>query len=141
MATKANKAGERAAAETYQHCLPELPYRAVVFVRQNQALPLYQVAGSDVAAVGAENALRLAFKIHKGRCFYCKTPISDDQLTIDHVEPKAAGGSKQLHNLVIACTECNRKKGANPIEIYDEHAGREWLSALLAQVQNRLNRL
>jgi 5-methylcytosine-specific restriction endonuclease McrA len=43
------------------------------------------------------------------KCAYCGR--SDLPLTIDHVVPKARGGSDSWENLVAACTNCNNKKG------------------------------
>lgn len=47
------------------------------------------------------------------RCAYC-----DEQhapLTIDHVVARASGGSDRVSNLVIACYDCNQKKGKRPV--------------------------
>ncbi|HMN14944.1 MAG TPA: HNH endonuclease domain-containing protein [Bellilinea sp.] len=33
---------------------------------------------------------------------------------VDHVVPRARGGSNGLSNLVLACRECNRNKGTKP---------------------------
>lgn len=122
-----------------RHCLEQLPYRMIVFERMNRATPLYRVAGSSETAMGAKKALREAFRIHDGKCFYCKDGIKKGQLTIDHVE--TADGGKWLQNLVIACRPCNQKKADKRIEAFHPDAGREWLGALLLQVQDRLNRL
>jgi len=43
------------------------------------------------------------------KCVYCGR--SDLPLTIDHVIPKARGGTDSWENLVSACTRCNNKKG------------------------------
>jgi 5-methylcytosine-specific restriction endonuclease McrA len=43
------------------------------------------------------------------KCGYCGR--GDLPLTIDHVIPKARGGSDDWENLVSACTICNNKKG------------------------------
>jgi 5-methylcytosine-specific restriction endonuclease McrA len=123
------------------HCLDAMPYRTIVFIRMNQAVPLYQVAGSAAGPMGAEKALRTAHGLHGGACFYCKKPVPKDALTIDHAQPVASGGGKELQNLLVACGVCNHSKGARPIELFKPDAGREWLSALLDQVQARLNRL
>ena len=48
------------------------------------------------------------------RCVYCAN--SDVPLNVEHIVPKARGGSNRLSNLAIACVECNQKKGAKPIE-------------------------
>ncbi len=43
------------------------------------------------------------------RCGYCGR--GDLRLTIDHIIPKARGGSDSWDNLISACTVCNNKKG------------------------------
>ena len=48
------------------------------------------------------------------RCVYCAK--SGVPLNVEHIVPKARGGSNRLSNLAIACVECNQKKGARPIE-------------------------
>ena len=124
-----------------RHCVTEIPYRMIVYERSNQGTPLYCVAGSAKRARGAEKALKEAFDIHGGNCFYCKEEVEPGQLSIDHAEPSSAGGKRHLQNLLIAHKACNLAKGSRPIEAFHPEAGREWLSALLAQVQDRLNRL
>lgn len=114
----------------------------VVFARKDgNGTPLYFVAGSDRKPMGAEKALRAAHRIHGGECFYCKQALAESELTIDHVEPDALGGKAHLQNLVLAHKTCNLAKGHRIIEAYKADAGREWLNALLRQVQDRLNRL
>ena len=113
----------------------------VVFERMNGKTPLYRVAGSEKQALGAENALREAFAIHGGDCFFCKKKVNRGDLSIDHAEPVVNGGKPELQNLLISHPGCNKKKGHKAIESFNPNAGREWLSALLAQVQDRLNRL
>lgn len=46
-----------------------------------------------------------------GRCAYCGDNL-DNNSTIDHVVPRARGGSDDDCNLVAACPDCNRAKGA-----------------------------
>ena len=48
------------------------------------------------------------------KCVYCGK--SGVPLNVEHIVPKARGGSNRLSNLAIACVECNQKKGAKPIE-------------------------
>jgi HNH endonuclease len=123
-------------------CLTDMPYRAVVFSSLNQhQVPLFVVAGSTAPPSKAENALKEAHRIHGGMCLYCNKPIAAANLTIDHVEPVSKGGGGSIQNLVIAHKACNQEKGSSAIEAFKPEAGKEWLSALLVQVQNRLNRL
>jgi 5-methylcytosine-specific restriction endonuclease McrA len=125
-----------------QHCLPDAPYRMVIFARLSpHRKPLYLVAGSNAPASGAKKALKEAHRVHGGACFYCKEPVRHEELTIDHAEPAKLGGRGDLENLLIACKPCNSRKRHQPIEDFSREAGREWLSALLQQIQERLSHL
>jgi 5-methylcytosine-specific restriction endonuclease McrA len=140
-AAKKSKPAERP-ENAARPCLTEMPYRAVVFAELNQhQVPLYFVGGSNAPKCKAEKALKVAFALHGGNCFYCKKPVSEVELSIDHVEPISHEGGKAIQNLLIAHRHCNQKKAAMPIEAFHPNAGREWLTALLAQVQDRLNRI
>ena len=59
---------------------------------------------------------RLRYEILKRdghRCFYCKD--TERKLTVDHVVPKALGGTDDPTNLVASCGECNGgKSSSNP---------------------------
>jgi 5-methylcytosine-specific restriction endonuclease McrA len=123
------------------HCLDEMPYRTIIFARMNSQIPLYWVAGVAGGPWGADNALRKAFVQHGGSCFYCKKPIAAAEMTIDHVESKKLGGSGSAQNLVLAHKACNAAKNHVPIEAFNPQAGREWLQALLKQVEDRLRKL
>lgn len=48
------------------------------------------------------------------QCCYCDT--SDVPLNVEHIRPKAKGGSNRVSNLAIACVACNQKKGVRDIE-------------------------
>lgn len=47
----------------------------------------------------------------QGCCAYCGIPLSIHEVTVDHVDPQARGGSQSLSNLVPACIDCNQEKG------------------------------
>ena len=124
------------------HCLLVKPYTMLVFDRiDGNKIPVYFVGGVAGGPWGAQTALRKAYEQHGGNCHYCKKPIAKIQFSIDHVEAKANGGSDSLQNLVIVHKACNLAKGRMPIEAYNPAAGKEWLTALLAQVQARLNQI
>ena len=61
-----------------------IPYNGVVLSRQN------------------------IFKRDNFQCQYCGT---QDNLTLDHVVPKAKGGKSTWSNLITACKGCNTHKG------------------------------
>jgi 5-methylcytosine-specific restriction endonuclease McrA len=48
------------------------------------------------------------------RCAYCGA--KDVQLQIEHIKPKALGGTNRVSNLTLACEPCNLSKGKMPIE-------------------------
>jgi 5-methylcytosine-specific restriction endonuclease McrA len=125
-----------------QHCLQNKPYTMLVFDRINgNNTPVYFVGGVNGGPWAAQTALKKAYERHGGHCHYCKKPIKADEFSIDHVEAKTKGGSDSLQNLVICHKACNLAKGQMPIEAYNRAAGKEWLTALLAQVQSRLNQI
>lgn len=45
------------------------------------------------------------------RCQYCGEHKSAKDLTLDHILPRAQGGSTTPQNLVSACKKCNQRKG------------------------------
>lgn len=50
------------------------------------------------------------------KCAYCdaeKTPLQ-----IEHIYPKAKGGSNRISNLALACEKCNIKKGTKDIKVF-----------------------
>ncbi len=49
-------------------------------------------------------------------CAYCDA--KDIPLQIEHIHPKAQGGSNRISNLTLACPSCNAKKAALPIEVF-----------------------
>jgi 5-methylcytosine-specific restriction endonuclease McrA len=49
----------------------------------------------------------------QNKCQYCG---STRRLTIDHVLPKSRGGDDSWHNMVVACSACNTKKGDKLLE-------------------------
>jgi 5-methylcytosine-specific restriction endonuclease McrA len=50
------------------------------------------------------------------RCAYCDA--QNVPLNIDHVVPRASGGSNRVSNLTLACIPCNERKGAQPVEVF-----------------------
>jgi len=49
-------------------------------------------------------------------CVYCKK--KDTPLEVEHILPKARGGSNRVSNLTIACTRCNLEKNSQLIDQY-----------------------
>ena len=48
------------------------------------------------------------------KCAYCGA--ENTPLQVEHIIPRARGGSDRVSNLTLACEVCNQSKGARPIE-------------------------
>ncbi len=53
---------------------------------------------------------RNIFKRDRFTCQYCGGQPKQDELTIDHVVPRAQGGQSTWENCVLACVTCNHVK-------------------------------
>ena len=48
-------------------------------------------------------------------CYWCKEPIDEDQITIDHLKELNNGGSwYNINNIVLSCSECNNLRSNAP---------------------------
>jgi hypothetical protein len=56
------------------------------------------------------------FKRDGFTCGYCGRTPPTVTLEVDHIIPVAEGGTDDPENLVTACWDCNRGKGATPLE-------------------------
>jgi 5-methylcytosine-specific restriction endonuclease McrA len=50
------------------------------------------------------------------QCTYCEA--KDVPLQVEHVKPKASGGTNRISNLCLACDKCNKKKGVLDIKVF-----------------------
>lgn len=53
---------------------------------------------------------RNIFKRDHNTCQYCGAQPGGEELTIDHVLPRAQGGVSSWENCVLACVACNKRK-------------------------------
>ena len=49
-------------------------------------------------------------------CQYCGAKAPDVILEVDHIDPKAKGGSDEIINLLTSCQKCNRGKRDVPLD-------------------------
>ncbi|MFI4882152.1 MAG: HNH endonuclease [Phycisphaerales bacterium JB064] len=54
---------------------------------------------------------RTIFERDSHQCQYCKRYFRSNDLSVDHVLPRARGGGDSWENLVTACIRCNATKG------------------------------
>ncbi len=65
-------------------------------------------------------------------CAYCGA--KGVPLQVEHIEPKARGGSDQVSNLALSCATCNRAKGTQQIEDFLKDQPKR-LARILAQTK------
>jgi 5-methylcytosine-specific restriction endonuclease McrA len=91
---------------------------------------LMQAPRSVSSAVS--DALRARVRAHAGdACVYCRSPqrLVLGPLEIDHIVPKARGGTDDEENLCLACRMCNSYKGT---QTRADPAPRSWAASLSA---------
>ena len=50
------------------------------------------------------------------KCSYCAA--ENIPLQVEHIHPKAKGGSNRISNLCLACEKCNLKKGTQDVKVF-----------------------
>ena len=94
-------------------------------------VPICLARGSSAADLDEKDFLKVSSRreaIHvreRGRCFYCLRRFIGRGRVLDHVVPRARGGTNSCRNLVSCCTECNSQKG--------EMAAEDFLRSLFRQ--------
>ena len=53
-------------------------------------------------------------------CHWCKTPLTLDTSTVEHIIPLARGGLDNANNRTLACDPCNQDRGSNMLELLTE---------------------
>ncbi len=69
------------------------------------------------------------------KCAYCAA--ENVPLQIEHIRPKAKGGSNRVSNLTLSCQRCNETKAALPVEVFLARKP-EVLRCILAQIKRPL---
>ena len=70
-----------------------------------------------------QNKLRsFIFSRSNGKCVYCGAKATE----IDHVVPKANGGTDSTYNLVASCRACNKKKSNSSLKEFGKKVGKDF---------------
>lgn len=59
-------------------------------------------------------------------CYYCKTPLTLDNMTVEHLIPRCRGGDNSFGNVVAACEICNCTH-KNPLDFNPPKGTTGWL--------------
>lgn len=96
----------------------------------------------DIAGVKYQQGTLAGYEVREyllekwGRqCAYCAT--AGVPLQIEHIHPKARGGSNRVSNLTLACQPCNQAKGALPVDVFLAKQPKR-LATVLAQAKRPL---
>lgn len=82
-------------------------------MREGRALGGAERRQGDLAGYGVREYL---LERWRRSCAYCG--VQAVPLQVEHIRPKARGGSDRVCNLVVACRRCNLSKGAQPVESF-----------------------
>ena len=82
---------------------------------------LQQIENPEISGIEYQQGELLGYEIREyllnkweRKCAYCGA--ENVPLQVEHIQPKAKGGSHRISNLCLACEKCNQKKGTQAIE-------------------------
>lgn len=82
---------------------------------------LQQLENPEISGVEYQQGELLGYEIREyllnkwdRKCTYCKA--ENIPLQVEHIHPKARGGSNRISNLCLACEKCNLKKGTQDLK-------------------------
>ena len=97
-----------------------------------------QAEGLDISGVQYQQGTLAGYEVREyllerwGReCMYCGT--KNVPLQVEHITPKAKGGSNRISNLGLACQCCNQKKGTLDVREFVKDSKR--LARILARLK------
>jgi len=86
---------------------------------------LQQMVNPEITGVGYQQGTLAGFEVREyllakwhRRCAYCDASgvgPGSVPLNIDHIHPRARGGTNRVSNLCLACIPCNQAKGARDV--------------------------
>jgi 5-methylcytosine-specific restriction endonuclease McrA len=82
---------------------------------------LQQLENPEISGLEYQQGILCGYEIREyllnkwdRKCAYCG--VTNTPLQIEHIHPKAKGGSDRISNLCLACENCNTRKGTQDIE-------------------------
>ena len=103
---------------------------------------LQQIENPEISGIEYQQGTLLGYSIREyllnkwdRKCAYCDA--ENLPLQVEHIRPKAKGGSNRISNLCLACEKCNRKKGTQDIEQFLAKKP-DLLKRILSQVKRPL---
>lgn len=111
----------RSQVKRLRHCAPIRTIRMELVRFDTQLMQNADISGveyqqGELAGYEVREYLLEKFGRH---CAYC--PTKDVPLQVEHVVPRARGGSNRISNLAIACQPCNDAKGVMDVRDFLAH--------------------
>jgi len=82
---------------------------------------LQQLENPEISGVEYQQGELIGYEVREyllnkwdRKCAYCG--VENVPLQVEHIHPKAKGGTNRISNLCLACEKCNIKKGSQDIE-------------------------
>ena len=82
---------------------------------------LQQLENPEISGIEYQQGTLLGYEVREylldswdRKCVYCG--IQNIPLQVEHIRPKARGGTNRISNLCLACDSCNKKKDTQEIE-------------------------
>jgi 5-methylcytosine-specific restriction endonuclease McrA len=75
------------------------------------------------------------FESWEWKCAYCDKQLSQNSATIDHILPKHKGGQNVRNNMLCSCSECNRLKGSEVLDVWFCRDNRNFSEERLVKIQ------
>jgi 5-methylcytosine-specific restriction endonuclease McrA len=92
-----------------------------LIVQELVRFDLQQLEKPEISGIEYQQGELLGYEVREyllnkweRKCTYCQ--VKDVPLQVEHVMPKAKGGSNRISNLCLACDKCNKKKGTSDIK-------------------------
>lgn len=103
---------------------------------------LQQVENPEISGIEYQQGVLCGYEVREyllnkwdRKCAYCG--VTNTPLQVEHIHPKAKGGSNRISNLCLACDACNKKKGTQGIEQFLSKKP-DVLKRILSQAQRPL---
>jgi 5-methylcytosine-specific restriction endonuclease McrA len=97
------------------------PIRSIV--QELVRFDLQQLENPEISGVEYQQGELLGYEVREyllnkwnRQCTYCE--VKDVPLQVEHVKPKASGGTNRISNLCLACEKCNQKKGTLDVKVF-----------------------
>ncbi|MEG3967022.1 RNA-guided endonuclease IscB [Microcoleus sp. T2B6] len=92
-----------------------------LIVQELVRFDLQQLENPEISGLEYQQGILCGYEIREyllnkwnRKCAYCN--LENVPLQVEHVHPKAKGGSNRISNLCLACEKCNQKKGTQDVQ-------------------------